>query len=99
SVLADGFADQPTTVTVHHRDGTSEEKPSHVGAGVHSADETAMIDRRGAEIREGIPTKLASLGRLDLVEIGKQAAAATIALMDRSARKVPPKKLVDEFVR
>jgi hypothetical protein len=37
SVLADGFADQPTTVTVHHRDGTDEEKPSHVGAGVHSA--------------------------------------------------------------
>ena len=99
SVLADGFADQPTTVTVHHRDGTTSEKNSHVGAGVHSAFETAMIDRKAAEIRAGIPTKLASLGRLDLVDTGKKAAEATIALMDRSARKIPPKKLVDKFVQ
>ena len=46
SMLADGYKDRPTTQTVNHRDGTTEEVESHLGAGVHSAYETAMIDRK-----------------------------------------------------
>lgn len=98
SMLADGYKDRPTTVTVNHRDGTSEEVASHLGAGVHSAYETAMIDRKEAPLRAGIPAKLAQLANLDFVSNGQEAAQAIIALMDRTARKIPPKKLVDAFI-
>lgn len=99
SILADGYKDRPSTQTVQHRDGTTEEVSSNLGAGVHSAYETAMIDRKQDPLRTGIPAKLNQLANLPFVASGKEAAQAIIDLMDRSARKVPPKKLVDAFVK
>lgn len=98
SMYADGYADQEMYVTKKHRDGTTTEEKSHVGAGVHSAYETSMIDRYAGEIVDGL-TRL-SEGKAKLVEVkdGHDAGMETIRLMSRSARRIPPRKVVDTFV-
>ncbi len=91
SMLADGYADHETTVTVHHRDGTTSEEKSHLGAGVHSAYETNMIDRFTPQLRDGLEAALAQVDEPQLVTTGKEAAIATIKLMNRTAALVQPK--------
>lgn len=99
SKFADGYADRKTKVEVNHRDGTSEMVDSHEGAGVHSAYETAMIDRYSEEIVQGIQAKLQrGRGRALRIETGHDAAAEIVKLMDRTAKKIPPKALVDAYI-
>lgn len=99
SIYADGYADRPTKTTHHKRDTGEEYEPdSHVGAGVHSTYESKMIDRYAEQIVDGIPKVLQSASTLPKIVSGKDAAAAVVALMDRSAKRVPPVKLVDAYI-
>ena len=69
------------------------------GTGVHSTYETKMIDRHAAEIVTGIQNAIDNAAAaLPKIETGHDAAVAIIALMDRSARTIPPTKLVDAFI-
>lgn len=101
SMYADGYANQPTTVTVHHRDGTVTDEPSHVGKGIHSAFETNMVDRYAEEIVARVPGRIGQAQQPALparIHTGAEAALATIALMERAAKRIPPKDLVDAYV-
>ncbi len=73
--------------------------PDKSGAGIHSTYETKMVDRHALELVEGIKAKLHTQGPvLPPIKSGKDAAAATIALMNRSAKNIPPKNLVEAFI-
>jgi hypothetical protein len=85
SILADGF---PAT------DGNSDAR----GKGVHSVYETKMIDRFAPDLIPKITAKLKQLGGLPSISSGSEAALATVRLMDRSAKKLPPEKLVNAFI-
>src|SRR5262249_46589850 len=63
SQYADGYADQPITTT-HHKRVTGDEytTESHVGAGVHSAYETKMLDRFATEIADGMQHAVTTIG-------------------------------------
>jgi hypothetical protein len=98
SMFSDGFSDQTFTVERHHRDGTPFEETSHVGAGVHSAYESNMIDRHAPDLLKGIAAKISSTSKLKKVGSGFGVALATVQLMDRSARKIHPKALIKTFV-
>ncbi len=98
SMYADGYADQEIYVTKKHRDGTTTEEKSHVGAGVHGAYETAMIDRYAAEIVDGLTRRAEGKAKLVAVKDGHDAGMETIRLMSRSAKRIPPRKVVDTFV-
>lgn len=97
SQYADGYAEQPMTVT-HHRRGTGEEytEESHVGAGVHSAYETKMLDRYDADISAGMAQINTITGALPTA--GPEAAMEVVKLMDRVATAIPPADLVDAYV-
>src|SRR5262249_28493907 len=59
SMYADGYTDQPMTITHHTREtGEIKKEESHVGAGVHSTYETKMIDRYSPELVDGIKVAL-----------------------------------------
>lgn len=100
SIYSDGYADQPVTIT-HHRRETGEEytEESHVGAGVHSTYESKMIDRYAEEIVPGIQNVLqGQMAAIPAITSGRKAALAIVRLMDRSAQRIPPKKLVDTYL-
>ncbi len=99
SVLSDGFADQPTSVVVHKRDGTSVTVKSHVGEGVHSTYESAMIDRKSAEIQQGLQKVRSATGRKARIAKGKDAALQVVQLMDRTANTIDPTALIKAFVK
>jgi hypothetical protein len=100
-MYSDGLMDQAVTVTHHKRD-TGEEytSASNVGAGVHSAYESKMIDRKATEILAGVPDALDKLPKKDLdpIEDGKGAAKAVVHLMDRAAKRIPPKDLIQTYI-
>jgi len=100
SIYSDGYSDKKTTTT-HHKKDTGEEytTESHLGAGVHSAYETKMIDRKSTELVTKLATAVAGSGdAIKVIESGHDAATRTIELMDRSARRIPPKALVDAYI-
>jgi len=100
SILADGYKDQKTTVT-HHRRKTGDEytTSSNVGAGVHSTYETKMIDRKAPEIVKRLDAAVKkgddAIGK---IKSGQDAALRIVELMDRTARRIPPKTLVDAYI-
>lgn len=69
------------------------------GKGVHSAYESKMLDHWDDELHIGIEAALAAGVPLHpLPASGQGAAVATVRLMDRAARHVPPKELVDAYI-
>lgn len=99
-MYSDGFMDKPVTVTHHKRD-TGEEytSQSNVGAGVHSAYESKMVDRKSTEILEGVQAKLNKMPeKFAPIDDGKDAAKAIVHLMDRAATRLPPKELIQTFI-
>ena len=99
SMFADGFADQPLEVLHHHEDGTPFTENTHVGAGVHSTYETAMVDRKAKLIVEGLQAAMATAGSpLRPIADGHDAALAIIELMDRVATAIEPRTLVQTYV-
>jgi hypothetical protein len=100
SIYSDGYSDKKTTTT-HHRRDTREEytTESHLGAGVHSAYETKMIDRKSTDLVKKLATSVAQSGDvIKAIKSGHDAATRTVELMDRAARRIPPKTLVDAFI-
>jgi len=73
--------------------------PGDVGKGVHSAYESKMVDRFSDKILAGLADAVEQLpDDLDPIKEGKDAARATILLMDRAAKSIPPKKLIQSYV-
>jgi S1/P1 Nuclease len=100
SMYADGYADQETDIE-HRKEGTDEiyTEKSHVGAGVHSAYETSMIDRYAGEIVRGLSERAGRKPKkLPPIRTGHQAAMAVIHLMDRAAKAIAPRDIVDTFI-
>lgn len=87
-----GDACQPLHVSeLHHGSGEQE-------SGVHSAYETAMLNRYHAELvaeigkaAQGWPDAAAVTGG------GHAAAVAVVELMRRTVRRLPPQKVIDSF--
>jgi hypothetical protein len=82
SIYADGFKNQ-----------------QNGGSGIHSAYESNMIDRYATDIVNGVqgiigkmPEKFAD------IRTGRDAAKATIQLMDRAATRIPPAELIQTFI-
>ncbi len=70
------------------------------GAGVHACYETSMIESKQGLLVPGIKAAITQHGpALPQIRTGKDAALATIQLMDRSAITIPPKKIVAAFVK
>jgi hypothetical protein len=103
SMFADGFADRPTLKEVHKRDGTIEKQPTHLGEGVHTTYESAMIDRKSAGILAALEKMRGKKG--PVLEIqknkgdGKGAALEVVRLMDRTATAIDPTKLVNAYIK
>jgi hypothetical protein len=69
------------------------------GKGVHSTYETDMLDRHAGPIVDGIKDEIEKAAPdLPRISSGKEAAAAIIALMSRSAERIPPRDLVDAYI-
>lgn len=100
SMLADGYADQPTTIEHTRRDsGETYTEDSHVGAGVHSAYETNMVDRFAAELVDGLNKALKKPPKGPKpVDNGHEVAVAVVQLMDRTAKRLPPEKIIKTFL-
>jgi hypothetical protein len=101
SMNADGFKDQPIKVG-HHRRETGEyyETDSVVGAGIHSAYESKMVDKHSSDVVAGYAKARAKIaqGALAPIKDGNAAAIATVRLMDRAAKRIPPTELIQTFV-
>ncbi len=100
SIYADGFKDQKFEREVHHNDGTTSMQEVWVGKDVHSAFETAMIDKFAGELVHKLKSLAdASAGpQMQPPATGHEAGMATIHLMSRTAKRIPPKKLVESYV-
>jgi len=69
------------------------------GKGVHSTYETDMVGRKAGPLVDGIEALVAAGSPpLEQIRSGQDAAAAILELMDRSAKTIPPKKLVNAFI-
>jgi hypothetical protein len=59
-----------------------------------------MIESKQGPLVAGLTVAIKAPGEeLPQIQTGKDAALATIELMDRSARKIPPKEIVAVFVK
>ena len=86
SYLADGAPATPTTPAV--------------GAGVHSAYETAMVDSFSTELLAGLQATLTRRGaEQGTIVTGHDAAVAVVRLMDRTAKTIKPAALVAVFAQ
>jgi hypothetical protein len=103
SMFADGFADRVTSKDVHKRDGTVEKQKTHVGEGVHSTYESAMIDRKSADLLTALEKLRGKKGPvLDIQKDkanGKGAALEVVRLMDRTAEAIDPTTLINAYVK
>ena len=98
SEYSDGYADQPVTITHHHRDtGDPDTEDSHVEAGVHSAYETKMLDRFSPDIATGMQAAVTTIAGA-VPSTGPEAAMEVVKLMDRAAGTIAPKDLADAYV-
>jgi len=89
SVLADGDPRQSS-------DRLNERgQPAKFGEGVHSVYETKMVDRKAGELIDLITGKLPAQHGLQLCRDGKDAARATLVLMDDVANVLPPRTILE----
>jgi len=71
---------------------------SAFGHGVHGAYEGDMIDAAIDDILTDLPNALGGGHGMQLVQGGRAAGFATIALMKRTRTTIPPKDIVDKYV-
>ncbi|GHO69914.1 hypothetical protein KSC_088060 [Ktedonobacter sp. SOSP1-52] len=88
-----GDACQPLHVSYLHH-GHPDQPSEH---GVHSAYETAMVNRFTAEIVDGVNQKLAGITLNPPIAGGKQAALAVIAMMRHSLQFLPPETIIAAY--
>jgi hypothetical protein len=95
SIFADGDRSR-TAKREHPQLGTTETVA--YGKGVHSAYETAMISAKAPELLKKIKAKLPAGGHgLPLCGSGKEAAKATLQLMDDAATALKPMDILDSY--
>jgi hypothetical protein len=97
SYLHDGDPEQPVTRTVHHHDGTTDEKVDPLGSGVHSAYEDAMVNAHRDKILAGL-TATPKVKAAELIQTGFEAAKATIGMMREVFQRIPPRKIVQFYI-
>jgi len=97
SYLHDGDPEQPVTRTVHHQDGTDEEKVEPLGVGVHSAYEDAMVNANRKDILTGL-VATPKVKAAELIQEGSEAAKATIGIMRTVFKRIPPRKIVQFYI-
>jgi hypothetical protein len=98
SYLHDGDPEQPTTRTVHHRDGTTDEVSNPLGKGVHSAYEDEMVNAFREQILSGLKQAPKKAKKTEYIANGFEAAQRTIELMRATFSTIPPVKIVQTFV-
>jgi hypothetical protein len=96
SIYADGDPNRTETRTIHHRDGSVEEKEFKAGQGVHSAYEDDMINQHVGDLFTGLQSL--RIGRPPKIEGGAGAAWATIKLMRDTVNEISPKDLVESYI-
>ncbi len=97
SYLHDGDPEQPTIRTIHHQNGTVEEKREPLGTGVHSAYENAMVSAHRDEVLDGLaatPKVKAS----ELIATGIDAAKRTVGMMRTVFERIPPRRIVQFYI-
>ena len=95
SIFADGDASRKAT-RFHPNTGETEEVD--FGDGIHSAYETAMVSARATDLLQQIGSKLPAGGHgLTRPKTGKDAARATITLMDEVADLLPPMAIIEAY--
>ncbi len=97
SYLHDGDPEQPTTKTVNHRDGTSDDKIESLGAGVHAAYEDKMVSANRDAILDGL-AQTEKVRRDEIIRTGKDAGLATVELMRTVFTRIPPRSIVDFYI-
>lgn len=98
SYLHDGDPEQPTTRTVHHRNGTTEDVKDPLGKGVHSAYEDEMVNAFRQTILDGLKQAPKKAKKSEYVDNGFEAAQRTVAMMRATFKAIPPAKIVQTFV-
>ena len=68
------------------------------GKGVHGAYETAMIDDAIDKLLGELPKALGTGHEMNLIKSARNAGFATIELIKRSAKRIPPKDIVTEYI-
>jgi hypothetical protein len=96
SYLHDGDPLRPFTKTVHHRNGTDEDKKYPLGVGVHSAYEDDMVNAHRIDILDGLE-KTSKVAANERVEDGFDAAQKTVELMRDTFNLLPPADIVEQF--
>jgi hypothetical protein len=98
SFLHDGDPIHSKKHTVHHRNGTTSIKHIALGEGLHSAYEDDMVNTHRGDILKGLD-KSPQVKKKELVTTGFDAAKATIDLMRKTFKALPPKKLLNIFLK
>src|SRR5262249_22692940 len=101
SFLHDGDPTRATKHTVHHvkgkKAGTSEVKHIPLGVGLHAAYEDDMVNAHRKEILKGLDNS-PPVQKNEHVTSGFDAAKATIDLMRKTFKALPPAKMLQTFL-
>jgi hypothetical protein len=76
-------------------EGTNDKKGEHV----HSFYEKNMVEKNVEELKQQIVQKIGKVKVKKTINTGKEAAKECVGLMDFAFQTIPPKKLIEEFVK
>jgi hypothetical protein len=101
SFLHDGDPTRSKKHTVHHikgpKAGTSEVIHIALGAGFHGAYEDDMVNAHRQEILKGLD-KSSGVRAKELVSTGFEAASATVDLMRKTFKALPPDRMLETYL-
>jgi hypothetical protein len=101
SYLHDGDPARATKQTVNHiggkKAGTSEVKRIPLGVGVHEAYEDDMVNSHRKEIIDGLDNS-PGVQKREYIASGFEAAKATIDLMRKTFKALPPEEMLQTFL-
>ena len=101
SYLHDGDPEQAKSHVVHHqrgkKPGTSETVRTPLGQGLHSAYEDKMVNAHRKEILDGLD-RSPKVSNSEYIKNGQEAAAATVALMRKTFKRLPPRKMLQAYL-
>jgi len=101
SIHADGIEDEEPDIPrkSDRKDRNGNRKDAYRGEGIHSAYETAMIDMAARRnfLFPAIAGNLDADHGMALVGAGREAALATLKLMDAVATVLPPRRIIDAY--
>ncbi|MBA7485481.1 hypothetical protein ES707_21028 [subsurface metagenome] len=98
SFLHDGDPTHSKEHIVHHKNGTTSVKHIALGQGLHAAYEDDMVNTHRDDILKGLD-KSPQVKKKELIATGFDAAKATIDLMRKTFKALPPKQLLNAFLK